>query len=241
MEPETVDTEKVKMMYNKMTDMWPTNDTWYTYTHQRIVRYINRFIKKNNINLSAKIINIGSAGNEYDFPGIHYHVDIAEERIKNCPLHFVANAEHLPFSDNSFDFGICVGSVINYCDPLPVIAEISRVLKTGGKLILDFDQSRSYEFIGVCYNHNSHVINTFNSGEEDRIWVFSEQLITSYCKKHGLKISNIEYYHLLTPLVYRLCKDENKAACYVWADKILSKIPFIRKISCNIILELTKT
>lgn len=240
MEQGRIDTEKVRELYNQTNDIWPADDKWYTYTHQRIINYINQFIKKNPIQEKSKVINIGSAGNEYDIPGVHYHVDIAEERIKNCSHYVVASAEHLPFPDSYFDMGLCVGSVINYCDPIQVISEISRVLKPQAKLILDFDQSRSYEFIGTCYNSNAHVVETFNSGVVDRVWVFSEKQIESYCKIHHLRVSNIEYYHLLTPLIYRICKDENKAASFAWADKLMSKIPFVRKISCNVILTLTK-
>ncbi len=240
MEQKKIDEERVRQLYNQMSDIWPADDKWYTYTHQRIIEYINRFAKKNGISDSSKVINIGSAGNEYGLPGTHYHVDIAEERIKHCAHYVVCSAEHLPFPDNYFDAGLCVGAVINYCDPLPVIAEISRVLKPGAKLVLDYDQSRSYEFIGFCYNHNAHIIETFNSGETDSVWVFSERLISSYCQKHGLKISNKEYYHLLTPLIYKICKDEEKAATYVWTDKILRYFPFLNRISCNIILTLTK-
>ena len=136
--------------------------------------------------------------------------------------------------------GLCVGSVINYCDPLLVISEISRVLKPNAVSVLDFEQSRSYQFIGSVFNRNAKIITSFNSGIDDRIWVFSERLIRSYCKMHGLEILDVHYFHLLTPLIYRLCKDENKAARFVFADRLLSKIPYLRKISCNVILTIKK-
>lgn len=240
MDSEKIDIERVRTLYNQMDNIWPASDKWYTYTHQQLINYITKFIKKNPVDSSTKVINIGSAGNEYNIPGEHYHVDIAEERIKHCAHYCVGSAENLPFPDNYFDTGLCVGSVINYCDPLQVIAEIGRVLKPNAKFVLDFEQSRSYQFIGLCYNSSSHIITSFNSGVTDDIWVFSERLIRFYCKIHHLKILDIQYFHRLTPLIYRICGDENKAARYTFADKILNIVPYLRKISCNVILTLQK-
>ena len=126
MDNEKIDIDRVRTLYNQMEEIWPTSDRWYTYTHQQIIKYITRFIRKYPIDNSSKIINIGSAGNEYGIPGEHYHVDIAEERIKHCLHYYAGSAESLPYSDNYFDAGLCVGSVINYCDPLQVIAERRR-------------------------------------------------------------------------------------------------------------------
>ncbi len=235
-----IDTEKVRDLYNHMTDIWPKSDVWYNYTHSQIIRYIKDFISSNICNKDDKIINIGSAGNEYNFPGNHFHVDIAEERIKHCARHFVATAEKLPFPNNFFDRGLCVGSVINYCDPMLVISEISRVLKPNGTLILDFEQSRSYQFIGKSYNTSAQLIESFNSGNKDIIWVFSERHIISMCRTYGLEVSKLKYFHLFTPLVYRICKKEGFAAKFCFMDKFLNKIPHLKKISCNIILTVHK-
>lgn len=237
---EEINIEQVRVFYNLVNEIWPTSDRWYSYTHNEIMKYIEKFKKKYFIDNSFKIVNIGSAGNEYDVPGEHYHVDIAEEKIKNCARFYVESAEKLPFTDNYFDAGLCVGSVINYCDPLLVISEISRVLKPNAVFVIDFEQSRSYQFVGSSFNCNARIITSFNSGTDDRIWIFSERLIRSYCKMYGLKILNCHYFHLLTPLVYRICKDENKAAHFAFADKVLRWIPYLRKVSCNVILTVQK-
>ena len=207
MDNEKIDIDRVRTLYNQMEEIWPASDRWYTYTHQQIIKYITKFIRRYPIDNSSKVINIGSAGNEYGIPGEHYHVDIAEERIKQCARFYVSTAEKLPFPDNYFDTGLCVGSVINYCDPLLVISEINRVLKSNAVSVIDFEQSRSYQFIGSSFNRNAQIINSFNSGVDDRIWIFSERLIRSYCKMYGLKVMDVHYFHLLTPLIYLIFKD----------------------------------
>jgi ubiquinone/menaquinone biosynthesis C-methylase UbiE len=46
------------------------------------------------------------------------------------------DAEALPFADNSFDAAVCVLSLCTIPDPAQAIAEMTRVLKPGGKLLL---------------------------------------------------------------------------------------------------------
>jgi ubiquinone/menaquinone biosynthesis C-methylase UbiE len=46
------------------------------------------------------------------------------------------DAEALPFADNSFDTAVCVLSLCTIPDPAQAIAEMTRVLKPGGKLLL---------------------------------------------------------------------------------------------------------
>lgn len=238
-----IDIEAVKNMYNTMPEIWPESDKWYRYTYDKIVSYVNKNIKKIHINTNSKVVNIGSAGNDYGVLGEHYHVDIAEEKIKNCRRYFVGNAEELPFVKDFFDFGLCLGSVINYCDPMSVICEISRVLKHGASLFLDFEQSRSFQFIGSKdYNANASLVKSFNSGNEDFIWVFSLKHISALCRIHNLTIKNINYFHIVSPFVYKICKNEMIAGKFAKLDDIFfNKIPYINKISCNVILTVQKT
>jgi len=237
-----IDLEKVKEMYNNMPIIWPETDKWYSYTYKQIDSYIKRHIKQENVSKISNIVNIGSAGNEYGIPGIHYHLDIAEERIKHCENFHVGSAEKLPYPDNFFDYGICVGSVINYCDPLCVISEISRVLKPKATLVLEFEQSKSLQFFGTKkYNKRAEIIQSFNSGNNDTIWIFSFDHIKSLCESYNLIIENVKYFHIISPFIYRWCKSESIAAKYVNLDKYLNKIPIIRTNSCNVLISLKRS
>lgn len=61
----------------------------------------------------------------------------ARARLKSCETRFVASdLVHLPFADGSFDAVTC-GFVLEHLpDPKPGLAEISRVLAAGGRLLL---------------------------------------------------------------------------------------------------------
>lgn len=231
----------VRNLYNNMEDIWPTNDLWYTYTHNKIVNYVNNYVNINNFTKHSYILNVGSGGNTYNIPGIQYHTDIAYERIKNVPNSYLASAESLPFPNNFFDGGICVGSVINYCDPYKVIGEISRTLKQNTTFVLDFEQSKSFQFINTPdFNSDATIIKSFNSGNEDRVWIFSEKYIFNIIKTFGLKIETKQYFHILSPLLYKITKNEQYAAKFSACDKWLKYIPYINSISCNIILTMQK-
>lgn len=232
-----IDINSVRNMYNEMREIWPDNDIWYQYTHSQILSFLNRISTKYLFTSNTKILNAGSGGNTYNISGIHYHLDIAEQKISNIPNSYVGNIENMQFPNNEFDVCICVGSVINYCDALVAITEMVRVLKKGGLLILDYDQSHSLEFWGTNhFNRTADIIETFNSGYVDKTWIYSPRYISGILKDQNMNILDIQKYHMLTPLIYRFTHNENKAAKYAKFDKLMIHMPFLKDFSCNIIL-----
>ena len=58
------------------------------------------------------------------------------------------NAARMPFDDGVFDFVVCRAAFKNFTEPVGVLQEIHRVLKTGGKaLILDLHKDAPAEVI----------------------------------------------------------------------------------------------
>ena len=232
-----IDINSVKYMYNEMKEIWPQSDKWYCYTYSQIFNYLTAISKKYCFSQKTLILNAGSGGNTYNIPGIHYHIDIAEQKLKDIPHSYIGNIENTSFEDNMFDVCICVGSVINYCDAMMAIGEMRRVLKERGLLILDYDQSRSLEFLGTShFGKTADIIETFNSGYIDKTWIYSPKYISSILKRQNFNILNINYYHLLSSLAYRILQDENKASNFTKYDKIIKHIPILNKLSCNVIL-----
>jgi ubiquinone/menaquinone biosynthesis C-methylase UbiE len=241
MNEKQLDKEKIAEMYNKMVDIWPKNDKWYSYTYKNIANHITNYKYRNNFNEKSLILNVGSAGNEYGISGKHYHVDIAAEKLTGIENSFLISAEKLPFEDEIFDGGLCVGSVINYCDPFAVIGEISRTLKRGASFVIDFEQSNSWQFIGTDnYNSDASIITSFNSGINDDVWIFSYRHIKNILNSYNFIIQDELYFHLLTPLFYKIFKNEQRAANFTKLDPLIRLLPFFNKKSCNIILTIQK-
>jgi ubiquinone/menaquinone biosynthesis C-methylase UbiE len=79
--------------------------------------------------------------------GEFYGIDISSKMIEKARaissgyerMHFSqANAEQLPFEDGFFDFIICSNSFRHYFSPSKVLGEVSRVLRSKGRIyILD--------------------------------------------------------------------------------------------------------
>jgi SAM-dependent methyltransferase len=101
---------------------------------------------RRNIEPSDEVLEIGIG------TGIHTKVifektnkvsaiDISLESLKLCKIRFPdinlfhANMEQIPLSDNSVNAIVSCGS-LSYGDPVKVNAEINRILKPGGKLII---------------------------------------------------------------------------------------------------------
>jgi ubiquinone/menaquinone biosynthesis C-methylase UbiE len=233
--------DKIKELYNNMTCIWPKSDIWHTYTYNYICAYINKELPNYNITKTTKILNAGSAGNTYNIDGEHHHVDICYEKISHLKYAIEASIEELPYENNFFDGSICLGSVINYTDAARSIFQLARVIKSGGFLIFDFEQSRSLQFIfSKIYNKNAIIIDTFNSGNTDRLWVYSIRYILSILKSADLIVKKTEYFHILSSLAYNFLKDENKAATFAKFDVIAKHVPMLRKCSCNVILTCQK-
>lgn len=187
------------------------------------------------------MLNAGSGDKDYNIVGRVHCVDIAEERIKDKPLFTVASIEDMPFEDKSFDGIVCVGSVLNYCDAVAAISELSRVLRSKGKMLLEFESNCSYEYKGTSsYAANADLVITSYYGQPHKIWLFSPQYIKSLLYQNGFKILTKEYFHILSTFAYSHGKSEVEAARYTKYDKIAKLIPCIRKHGCNVILECVK-
>ena len=94
---------------------------------------------------SGRILDVGCGnGNlfsllperRYELFGIDFSENMIAEARKKCgdkAAFSVADAEELPFEDDTFDLVVCNASFHHYIHPDTVAAEMHRVLKTGGK------------------------------------------------------------------------------------------------------------
>ncbi len=232
---EKIDINAVKSAYDIKKEIWPITDKWHYYTYQRISSFLKKYcfpiVKLQN---DTCIINLGSGGNPYCFPEDNMlHVDITDKQIKNKPKYLVGNVEHLEVQNNSYDIGLCVGSVINYADAFSVIKELSRVVKKNGWICLEFENSKSFEFYGTpSYNANACIISTFYQGENEKVWIYSEKFIMDILKQYHFKIIRKKRFHILSPLAYRMLKNSDKATNLCYFDQLLQFLPY----SSNVIL-----
>lgn len=232
-----IDSQKVADYYNKLSSIWPQNEPWYRHTQKEI----SRFIHDHPFEKNDYVLNAGAGENDYNIQGRIHYVDIAEKKIQDKPLFTVANIEKLPFENDLFTGVVCVGSVLNYCDAVAALSELSRVLCRSGKLILEFESSYSYEYKGTpLYGVDADVVTTTYYGQPHKIWVFSPAYIKRVLNHCNLKLLNEEYFHIISALAFHLGKSETDSSRYTCLDTIAKRIPFVKRHGCNVLMECVK-
>lgn len=234
---QRLDQNKIKDFYNNVSNVWGENDPWHEYSQRIISSYIDmqKYFK------DSLVLNAGSAGNDYNIDCKKmYHVDIASVKIKDVENSFVASIENLPFSDNSFDNILCVGSVLNYCDATAAISELARVLKPNGKLILEYESSWGFEYIGKeCYKKDACIITTEYIETQHVQWLYAPPYILAILNSYRLIVDNSYPFHILDGIFSKFMSDK-LAVSWTHLDKFIKKIPVLRNHGNNVILCCTK-
>lgn len=229
-----MDTESPKDIYSSMDCVWPDDNRWYNYT----LKYILDFIANNltsKLSRESIFLNAGSGGSVYNLPGICYHLDIAENLINMFERYTVASIEEMPFEDNSFDAAICVGSVLNYCDAVKSLRELSRVVKHGGYLILEFERSNTGELWFTSeYGKNTTKQQYDYMGHIHTLWLYSEKVIAQILKECNFDIIRQERFHCISALANRITHREEYSGQFARYDMWVK--PFSYLMAHNTIL-----
>ena len=226
--------ETTEEIYSALQSVWPDNNRWYNYTHTIIQSFTCKELH-NKLHEKSLYLNAGSGGSTYELPGICYHVDIVEKLITTFPHHIVASIEELPFPNNYFDCTICVGSVINYCDAVQSIAELSRTLKVDGYMVLEFERSNTGELWGTHeYGKGSTIQKYEYLGHTHTLWLYSERLITSLLRSYGFVVLKRRRFHCLSAIVNGITKREEPSGRFACFDKVF--YPFSYFAAHNVIM-----
>lgn len=231
-----INLDEIQKLYESVDNVWPEDDNWHRYSKSQIEKYLKKQIFKSN----SYTLNAGSGGNDYGLKINMHHRDLTKNKIDCFKDFSVGSIEFLPQCSELFDNIICVGSVINYCDVLAVVAEFSRVIKKNGILYLEFESSFGYEHRKFKYYKNSaEVVELKYFGNYWKQWIYSPAYINSILEQYGFKIINVYPFHILSAYIYSICQDENRAAKFSKFDKIL-RHSIWKKHANNIIFKCIK-
>jgi ubiquinone/menaquinone biosynthesis C-methylase UbiE len=77
------------------------------------------------------------------------HVAAANETLGGNPRFVVqlGDALALPFPDATFDVAVCVRVLHHFSDPRPIIAELGRIVRPGGVLVVEYANKRNLKSI----------------------------------------------------------------------------------------------
>ena len=229
---ERLDINKVRALYESIEEVWPRDNLWLQYTKTNIEKYISR----HSFDKQSYILNAGSGGNTYNLSNRMHHVDIVKELIESFPEHTVCSIEKLTLDASLFSDVICVGSVLNYCDLFATASEFSRVLKKGGRLIVEFDSSCSFEHLfNKEYNQSVALIEIPYTDKLSIQWIYSPSYVKKVLEKAGFRIAQTFRFHYMSGLHYSKYKNGDAATAYARFDAICRYIPCINLHSNNVI------
>lgn len=236
-----IDELDVRKRYNNLKQIWDPSDNWHSYTHKKI-RIILKKLEKKYIAEGATVLFAGSAGNSYSLKaGFEIHLDIAENTLKGIQNSIVGSIQSMPLQSNSVDCIVCVGSVVNYVDLTTAMLEFQRVLKPKGTLILEFEKSDSLEYLWTKhFKKNISLVETFYSNSVERIWVYSYAHFMSQLKQAGFALLEEAHFHIASSLMLRMSSKSDLSSKLSSFDIVLSKIPILKKHSCNVLVILSK-
>lgn len=215
----------VSQRFDSEQEIWKKGNSWSSHTKKMIQLNIDSFFKKFPIESNTLILNAGSGNTNYDFISDKIiNLDMIESKVSQLQKGVVGNIEELPFANEVFTHIVCVGSVINYCDPLTIISELSRVLKSNGKLLIDFDSSNSYEFIfSKEYGASASFVETFYNDSPDQLFVYSRAYLLNILKINSFKVTVQKPYHILSPLIFFLTRSEKISGKFGKFDSMINK------------------
>lgn len=210
----------IRKLYNDCQTSWPEGSRWHTYTHNHVTKVVTSYLQ-HKVTPQNAILNAGSGGTTYHIQGKIYDCDIVEGKLSQSENPIIASIEDLPCKDDFFDYAICVGSVINYCDAFAAIGEISRVLKPQGQLILEFERSESGEFLFTREYGRSVIPHTYQyNGQQHRLWLYAERYIKDILNCNHLQLIYHERFHTVSGVLSRFFDDE-KIATFSKFDSVV--------------------
>lgn len=231
--PEEV-RRSAEQLYGEGQPIWDPDDHW----NARKLREIDRFCARHFPNLAsenARVLNAGSGSHTYLWmPPEAVFVDKFAAQLNGRQKAVVADIEALPFEDRSFDLVICVGSVLNYVSAIEALAELTRVMAAGARLVLHFETSNSLDHLFTTrWRAPVAPLRTINSGRADTIWIYSHAFVGRTLRHLGLEIERRHAFHICSAALLRLGLPQQIAAYGQKLDWIMRPL---RSVADDIIL-----
>lgn len=235
---EDIIVEQQAIKNYKNSKPWPDNDEWHKYTYTILKKYVQDWLIRNTT-ARMLILNAGCGNTTYNTPAEIIYMDIVEDYISSFKQYIVGSVEKIPLEDHSIDGIICVGSVLNYVDAQKTISEFSRILKPQGFLILEFERTKSAEFLFTPEYKKTIFLKRYHyNGQEHFLWMYNERFIIQLLEYYNLKLKTKYRFHCISSLLYRIGFQEKNIAKYSKWDSFLQIFSY--PIAHNVILNLTK-
>ena len=200
-------------LYGEGQPVWSAQDRWNTAKRKNVDRFARRFAVP-YLDHATRVLDAGSGNQPYDWvPADAISLDRFSDQVKGLRIPVAGDLQQLPFRAGTFDFVVCVGPVINYTSAAESIAELSRVTVAGGHLLLHFESSTSFEFLGTKHwGRLATRVETINGGRTDTVWVYRPTYIRQLLQQHGFREVETRRFHILSALGVRVGLSQDRSA-----------------------------
>jgi ubiquinone/menaquinone biosynthesis C-methylase UbiE len=135
---------QIQQEYSRLAPIYDRR--WANYIERSIKATISRLAISHNSNIldfgcgtGALLQSLLSLAPDAKLTGLDFSpemLDIAKAKLKDSAELLLGSADHLPFAEESFDLVISTSAFHYFPNPLQVMTEATRVLKTNGRLVI---------------------------------------------------------------------------------------------------------
>lgn len=200
---EQLTVDAARAIFNEMAGEYDSvHDLWYSYLFSRIDSIIEQCFSPTD---SQTVLDVGCGTGiqSLTFARMGYRVtgiDIAEDLVRIAErkltswrylgraTFLIGDAQSLPLPDAEFDVVNCCGSTINFVpDPQQALREMARVLRRGGRLILECDQRWHLDVVWEVVSALLGNIFEYDETLGEALSHFSPPLGKGYCYQYAFR------------------------------------------------------
>lgn len=114
-------------------------------------------------------------------------IEVANSKNLKGVRFVVGDCENIPFEKDSFDVIICSNSFHHYPNPQSFFNSVNRVLKSGGRLILQ-DYTAPKAILWLMNHTEMPLANLIGHGD---VAAYSLEQVKSFCRNAGLRVEKL--------------------------------------------------
>ena len=144
----------------------------------------------------------------------------------------VAEGEHLPFRPGLFDVVVCIRVLRYFERPWKAVAQMSEVLRPGGRLVL--------EFANLLRPHSLSQLPLYFRKGEFYPRLFQKRQVERWVSDLGMKVETVRSWHKIPPAVLMALNSPHAVRAVLQLEIVLKKIPPVELLSRSLIMAAVK-
>jgi ubiquinone/menaquinone biosynthesis C-methylase UbiE len=220
-----IDYEQDKTFYLKY-------DEFRYRTEEHILQELNAIDFKGKKTLEIGLGQGADSMQVIDRGAVYYGIDLTEESVRRVKERFqlfekryaevqVANAEHIPYEDNSFDIVYSHGVIHHSPNIVRIVSEIYRILKPGGQAIIMLYHKNSFNYyvsIALLRRMGLLIMKVFPFLAKPVSRVTGESVDRINRHKYYLKREGVAYFRM-KHFLHRSTDGPDNVYSSVWTDR----------------------